>query len=171
MTTTPLLPHPACRGTKRYVGVKPTGLWRIELSPIVRPHRIGRNIQAALPTGRNARNAAHGDKRERHNAAIAAERVCAVIGNRSQKQVRWLIAIVDTLRQVIIDSTSAIEQILEPVNNTLRQLSQVRRKRNVRTVLGSVLGQRRVHARMRWERTTIDIAIGGIDVIAIGHRE
>ena len=94
-----------------------------------------------------------------------------VVGNRSQKQVRWLIAIVDMLCQVIIDSTSAIERILEPVNNTLRQLSQVRRKRNVRTVLGSVLGQWRVHARMRWERATIDIAIGGIDVIAIGHRE
>ena len=95
----------------------------------------------------------------------------AVIGNRSQKQVRWLIAIVDMLCQVIIDSTSAIERIIEPANNTLRQLSQVRRKHNVRTVLGSVLGQRRVHARMRRERTTIDITIGGIDVIAIGHRE
>ena len=65
----------------------------------------------------------------------------------------------------------AIERIDEPVNNTLRQLSQVRRKRNVRSVLGRVLGQRRIRARMRWERATIDIAIGGIDVIAIGHRE
>ena len=75
------------------------------------------------------------------------------------------------LCQVIIDSTSAIERILEPVNNTLRQLSQVRRKRNVRTVLGGVLGQGRVHTRMRRKRTPIDIAISGIDLIAIGHRE
>ena len=94
-----------------------------------------------------------------------------VVGNRSQKQIRRLIAIVDMLRQVIIDGTGAIERILEPVNNTLRQLLQVRRKRNVRTVLGSILGQRRVHARMRRKRTPIDVAIGGIDVIAIGHRE
>ena len=137
----------------------------------MRPHRIGRNIQAALPTGGHTRDAAHGDKRKCHNATITAEQVCTVIGNRSQKQVRWLIAIVDMLCQIIIDSTSAIERILEPVNNTLRQLSQVRRKRNVRTVLGSLLGQRRVHTGMRWERATIDIAIGGIDVIAIGHRE
>lgn len=82
-----------------------------------------------------------------------------------------LIAIVNMLCQVIIDSTSAIERILETVNNTLRQLSHVRRERNVRTVLGGVLGQWRVHTGMRWERATIDIAIGGIDVIAIGHRE
>ena len=75
------------------------------------------------------------------------------------------------MRQVIVDSPSTIELILEPVNNTLRQLSQVRRKRNVRTVLGGVLGQGRVHTGMRWERATIDIAIGGINVIAIGHRE
>ena len=94
-----------------------------------------------------------------------------VIGNRSQKQVRRLIAIVNILRQVIIDSTGAIERILESVNNTGRQLLQIRRKCNVWTVLGNILGQRRVHARMRWERTTIDIAIGGIDVIAIGYRE
>ena len=46
----------------------------------------------------------------------------AVIGNRSQKQVRRLIAIVDVLRQVIIDSTGAIERILEPVNDTGCQL-------------------------------------------------
>ena len=49
----------------------------------------------------------------------------AVIGNRSQKQVRRLIAIVDMLRQVIIDSTGAIERILESVNNTGRQLLQI----------------------------------------------
>ena len=58
----------------------------------------------------------------------------AVIGNRSQKQVRRLIAIVDMLRQVIIDSTGAIERILESVNNTGRQLQQIRRECNVRTV-------------------------------------
>ena len=75
------------------------------------------------------------------------------------------------LRQIIIDGASAIERILEPVNNTLRHLSQIRRKRNVRTVLGGVLGQGRVHTGMRWERATIDIAIGGIDAITIGHRK
>ena len=95
----------------------------------------------------------------------------AVIGDGAQKQIRRLIAIVNMMRQVVVDSPSTIELILEPVNNTLRQLSQVRRKRNVRTVLGGVLGQRRVHTGMRWERATIDIAIGGINVIAIGHRE
>ena len=94
-----------------------------------------------------------------------------VVGNRSQKQVRWLIAIVDMLCQVIIDSTSAIERILESVNNTGRQLLQIRRECNVRTVLGNILGQRRVHTRMRRKRTPIDIAISGIDVITIGHRE
>ena len=62
-----------------------------------------------------------------------------VVGNRSQKQVRWLIAIVDMLCQVIIDSTSAIERILESVNNTGRQLLQIRRECNVRTVLGNIL--------------------------------
>ena len=82
-----------------------------------------------------------------------------------------MIAIVDMLRQIIIDGTGAIEWILEPVNDTRRQLTQIRRKRNVRTVLGSVLGQRRVHIRMRRKRTPVDVAIGCIDVIAIGHRE
>ena len=95
----------------------------------------------------------------------------AVIGNRSQKQVRRLIAIVDMLRQIIIDSTSAIERILESVNNTGRQLLQIRRECNVRTVLRNIFGQRRVHTRMRRKRTPIDIAISGIDLIAIGHRE
>ena len=77
----------------------------------------------------------------------------AVIGNRSQKQVRRLIAIVDMLRQVIIDSTGAIERILESVNNTGRQLLQIRRECNVRTVLGNIFGQRRVHTGMRWKCT------------------
>ena len=45
-----------------------------------------------------------------------------VVGNRSQKQVRWLIAIIYMLRQVIIDSTGAIERIFEPVNDTGCQL-------------------------------------------------
>lgn len=155
MLTTPLLPHSSCRGTKRNIGVKPTGLRCVELGPVVRSHRIGRDIQAALPTGRNACNAAHGDKRERHNAAIAAERMRTVVGNRSQKQVRWLIAIVDMLCQVIIDSTSAIERIDEPVNDARRQLTQIRRKRDVRTVLGSVLGQRCIHARAFGQRASI----------------
>ena len=95
----------------------------------------------------------------------------AVIGNRSQKQVRRLIAIVDMLRQIIIDSTSAIERILESVNNTGRQLLQIRRECNVRTVLRNIFGQRRVHTRMRRKRTPINIAISGFDLIAIGHRE
>ena len=95
----------------------------------------------------------------------------AVIGNRSQKQVRRLIAIVDMLRQIIIDSTSAIERILESVNNTGRQLLQIRRECNVRTVLRNIFGQWRVHTRMRRKRTPINIAISGIDLIAIGHRE
>ena len=94
-----------------------------------------------------------------------------VVGNRSQKQVRWLIAIVDMLCQVIIDSTSAIERILESVNNTGRQLLQIRRECNVRTVLRNIFGQRRVHTRMRRKRTPINIAISGIDLIAISHRE
>lgn len=95
----------------------------------------------------------------------------AVIGNRSQKQVRRLIAIVDMLRQVIIDSTGAIERILESVNNTGRQLLQIRRKCNVRTVLGNILGQRRVHTRVNRKCATVDITISSIDVITIGHRK
>ena len=95
----------------------------------------------------------------------------AVIGNRSQKQVRRLIAIVDMLRQIIIDSTSAIERILESVNNTGRQLLQIRRECNVRTVLGNILGQRRVHTRMNRKCATVDITISSIDVITISHRE
>ena len=94
-----------------------------------------------------------------------------VIGDGAQKQIRRLIAIVDMQRQVIIDSPSSIELVLEPVNDTLSQLLQIRRERNVWTVLGNVLGQRCVHTRMRRKRTPIDIVISGIDLITIDHRE
>ena len=94
-----------------------------------------------------------------------------VIGDGAQKQIRRLIAIIDMQRQVIIDSPSSIELVLEPVNDTLSQLLQIRRERNVWTVLGNVLGQRCVHTRMRRTRTPIDIVISGIDLITIGHRE
>lgn len=57
------------------------------------------------------------------------------------------------LCQVIIDSTSAIERILEAINDMLGQLLQIRRECNVRTVLGNIFGQRRVHTRMRRKRT------------------
>ena len=135
----------------------------------MRPHRIRRNIQSTLPTGGHTGNAAHGDKRECHNAAITAKRMRAVIGDGAQKQIRRLIAIVDMLCQVIIDSTSAIELIFEAINDMLGQLLQIRRECNVRTVLGNIFGQRRVQTRMRRKRTPIDIVISGIDLITIGH--
>ena len=94
-----------------------------------------------------------------------------VVGDRPQKQIRRLISIVDMLRQVIVDGTGAIERVLKPINDALRQPLQIRRKCNVRTVLGRVLGPRRVHARMRRKRTPIDVTVSSIDAIAIGHRE
>ena len=92
---------------------------------------IAGDIEAALPSRGNTRYPAEGDKRQRHNSAIAPKRLGTIIGDIVELGVIGLIAIVNMVGKVIVDSPGAIDGPLDAVDQPRCESAQKRREPNV----------------------------------------
>ena len=142
-------------------------------------HALRRDVEAALPAGGHASQAAERDEGEGKDAAVGAQAVGAAVGDAVKQQVGGLEAVVHVARHPVVGRPRAGQAVFyrDAVKDAARKAAQVRRKGQVRLLLRQVGRARsgsRAEARVRGRGHGLrrpEVDVGRPDEVLVLHEE